>query len=500
MSGFSNNFAAYGGSAVIIRNASTAGFTVESVTSTTGAANGIILENAGSGGFTVTGLGGAASSGGVISKTGADGSLTTGSAISIVNTSNVSLAHMNLGYNSNYAILGFDVGNFTLTDSAITANGSNLALHEGGVRFFNLTGTALFEGNHFDLNRGENLRIENSSGELDLTIRDSALNQAVFGYYALSGGDSVHIETSGIASMTMLIDGADFTGAVGDMLKVAALGGSTQDLTIRDSTFHNGHLLTTAGAGGVVLTGGGTGSNIDVNLRMEGNSFQGAKGNALTLFYNQAVGDVRAYIADNVVGVGDGIAGSQGSSGAGAGISVTLEKTAGPGSASLAVHLADNEIYDVESGLAAIVLRSSGGGAANPAVFEATLLNNVVTETGAFAALYALVGGSDFVGDYARMGLAMNDNLFDLGDAAFGGNAVFLDQVSMDAFFYLPGYAGSPDGEYMGGSASDDIHAYLVARGNVMVNGIYESFPGGVDAGIVMGVTGDALTIPVWFA
>ena len=154
------------------------------------------------------------------------------------------------------------------------------------------------------------------------------------------------------------------------------------------------------------------------------------------------------------------------------------------------------------SGIGGIVLRSNGGGSGDGALLEATLADNVVDELGDFtlAALYALVGGTNFSGDFASMGLSLTNNVLDAGDADFGLNAILLDQLSSDAHFYFPGYAGSPDGEFMGGSASADLDPYLTGLGNVMTNGGGASFPGGgIDAGLVLGVTGDALVYPVYF-
>jgi hypothetical protein len=67
------------------------------------------------------------------------------------------------------------------------------------------------------------------------------------------------------------------------------------------------------------------------------------------------------------------------------------------------------------------------------------------------------------------------------------------------ANYYLPGYAGSPDGEGYGGTASVDIDAFLVGEGNVMINGAITFFAGGVYAELVEGVTGASFVNPVWF-
>ncbi|HEX8380179.1 MAG TPA: Ig-like domain-containing protein, partial [Allosphingosinicella sp.] len=495
-SGADNNISSHSGSAVIIRNATSAGVTLESVSSNSGSANAIILDNAGSGGFTITGEGTAAS-GGVIGKSGPDGSTSEGIGILIVNTSNVSLTNMAINSTANFGILGSDVTNFTLRDSTVGqfANGTSAALQEGSISFTNLNGTALFEGNYIGGGRTDNLRIENSGGSLGLTLRDSALNQAVMGRTHVDGEDSVFIETSGDASLALTVDGVEFQGASSDLLSISALDTSSQDLTITGNAFHN---TQAAVGGGVLLTGGGAGSDIDVDFRVEDNSFTGAAGTALAIVYGQQAGAVRGNVEGNSIGTEGG--GSDGSGSLyGGGIFVSLEKAAGAGDASLTVSIADNDIFDID-GFAAIELRSNGGGAANPAVLEATVADNRIGELGdsAFAGILAQVGGSALSGDFAELGLDLDDNVVDASGADYGGNAIYLQQVSSDAHFYFPGYSGSADGEYVGGSASADLDAFFTANGNVLTNGGYPSFPGGVDAGGISAASGDAFVHPVW--
>ena len=121
--------------------------------------------------------------------------------------------------------------------------------------------------------------------------------------------------------------------------------------------------------------------------------------------------------------------------------------------------------------------------------------DNVIEGLGdaTFSALYAMVGAHGT--DFAQLGLDLTNNIFDASTTS-GDNAIYLDQISGDAHYYFPGYSGSPDGEYNGGTASDDLSAYLAGRGNVMNNGAFASFAGGVDAGFVLGVTGDPLVHP----
>jgi VCBS repeat-containing protein len=498
ISGAGNNIASTTGSAVIIRNAASNGVTLESVSASGGSANGIILDNAGSGGFTVTGIDSIQGSGGTISgKNGPDGSATQGTGVYIANTGNVSLANMQILANANNGIFGSDVNGFTLRDSTVSGNGSTLG--EASVSFVNLTGTALLEGNVIELGRGDNLRIVNNGGALDLTIRDSADDAAVIGLTHASGLDGIFIETSGSATLDLAIEGVEFLGARSDLLSVLANGNSVQTIRLDGNIFHNDHPNIAPGGGGVALGGGSSGASITVDYIVTNNSFRGADGNAFSAYYVSSGAAIRGYVADNVIGIGDSVAGSSGSSGGGNGLFIGIEKLAGAGSAIHQVNIVGNEIYDLAFATAGIVLAASGGGAGNGAVLEAALTGNIVTELGdfAFAALYAAVGASALSGDHARLGLDLTDNLFDAG-GAFGGNAIYLDQVSEDAAFYFPGYSGSPDGEYFGGTASEDLSALFVSKGNVLVDGAFAAFPGGVDAGIITGATGLPFLDPPW--
>ena len=502
ISGSGNNIASTTGSAVIIRNASSNGVTLESVSSAGGNDAGIILDNAGSGGFTVTGIGSVAGSGGTISgKNGADGSLVQGIGVAITGTANVSLSNMAIAGTQNFGILGSNVDNFTLRDSSVTGtHGTNLALNESAVSFTGLSGTVLLEGNDIEGGRADNLRIVNSSGSLDLTIADSAGDAAGFGHNHVDGSDSVFIETGGTASLTLTVDGVEFQGARSDLLHVSATGSSTQDVEILNSTFHNEHANIVSGGGGIILSGSGAGADIDVDYLVQGNSFRGASGNAISANYTIPNGTIQGRIEGNVIGLDDGLEGDHGSSGGGAAISAGLSQTSATGDTSHAVAIVGNEIYDIAQGIGGIHLSVSGGDAANGAVMEAQIDGNIIEDSGdfTFASLYAVVGGSASSGDFSQLGLDITDNLFDHGGADFGGNALFLDQVSIDSHYYFPGYGGSSEGEFNGGTAGADLDVFLTGQGNVFVNGVFASWPGGVDASFVTGVTGDPLVLAPW--
>ncbi|MGZ8347155.1 MAG: hypothetical protein ACXWUP_08610, partial [Allosphingosinicella sp.] len=411
-------------------------------------------------------------------------------------------SNMAISSSQNYGIRGDNVVNFILRDSSVAGtHGTSLALDEGAVSFTNLSGVALFEGNLIAGGFTDNLRIANDAGALDLTIQDSAANDAIFGHNGLTGEDSLHLETDGTASLTALIDGVEVQGARGDMVEISAFGSSSQDVEIHDSQFHNSHANIVPGGGGVLLAGGGAGSDIEVDFLIEGSSFRGADGNALSASYTQDNGAIQGRLEGNVIGINDGVQGVEGSSGGGVGIFASLQQSSPTGDASFAIAMVDNQVYDVAFGLAGIYLNSSGGGAANPAILEATLTGNTIAEMGDFslAGLYAIVGGSAGSGDFAQMGLDLQDNVIDASGIDFA-NAVFLDQVSVDAHYYFPGYAGSPDGEFNSGTASADLDAFLSLNGNVLTNGDVpiSMAAGGVYADGVFGVTGDPLVLAPW--
>jgi VCBS repeat-containing protein len=420
----------------------------------------------------------------------------SGSGIVLDTAAGVSIANVSVISTGSYAIVAANVAGFALEESTVTGSSSA----DAALAFTELTGTASFLGNSLAGSGGDVVRIVTTAGSLDLTMADGA-NEAEIGLNdASSGDDGMIIETGGTASLTLTIDGVDFHGAVSDLLAVVASGSSTQDLTIVNSNFVNTHAGTTAGGGGVLLAAS-AGSNVTVDYVFADNVLQGADGNAVSAIYSQDSGDVRGYIAGNVIGLDDGLGGFEGSAGGGAGIFVALDRAAGQaGSATHSVNIVDNEIRDIAFGVAGIHLVSNGGGAGSGSVLEATLTGNTVEELGefAFAAFYAIVGGGAGSGDFAQLGLDLDGNTLDASGALFGGNAVYLDQISTDAHYYVPGYAGSPDGEFLGGTASADLDAFW-SGSNTFINGAFPSFPGGVDAGFIMGATGDAFIEPVWF-
>jgi VCBS repeat-containing protein len=494
VTGSGNSIATTGGTAVNISFATigSGGVTLQSVSSLGGSGAGIILNTAGSGGFSVTGTGSVAGSGGTISfKTGADGNALQGAGVFVNATSNVSLANMSITGNSNGGVVGTNVADFTLTDSTLTGNGSSGG--EGAVHITGLTGTSALLGNVIGGSAGDNVHIVQTGGNLDLTIGDSADDQAIMGSVSnATGNDSVFVQTTGSASLMLEVDGVEFQGARGDLLQVLADDQSTQDVTISNNAFHN---LQAGSGAGVTLNGGGSGSDIDVTFAVVGNSFTGANGTALAATYGHQAGSVTGNIQDNTIGVDDGTATAEGSA-TGSGIVVTLDKAPGAGNATYDVSIVGNNIADIDSFDSGIYLRSNGDGTVGSSILEAAVTGNTISEMGdfTFAGLSAMVGGSAFSGDFAALGLVLEDNEIDMSDADFAAAAVYLDQLSSDAHYYFPGYTGSADGEAWGGTASADLEQFFTDAGNVFVNVDFPSSPtgGAVDAQVILGAAGDS--------
>ena len=499
----------------------TGGMTFEHVSAGGGGNNtAIFLSGAGNGGFTITGTGTTAGSGGTIAgRGGADGSNTSGTGIYLNDVGNVSLSNMNFTGNfANYGIRGDAVNNFALKDSTFagtfgtTASGADF---EGAIRFGTqggggngLTGTADFAGNVInagggtDVSFANNVQIyNNAAGTLNLTIHDSATKQAVIGFNSTANGeDGVLIETNA-GTLNATIDGVEFKGSRGDMVQVVAGGTATQTIALLNNIFHNAHPDIVSGGGGVILNGGGSGS-YNVTYNVIGNDFTGADGTALAAIYGGTNGVVRGIIQNNIIGVDSPSASAsdvQASRGSlnGDGIYVAVDRAAGGGSVTHAVTIDGNQIRDV-GGFAGISLTSNNQSGQGTGRLEATVSNNVIEELGGFvyAGIYGVVGGNGDP-DNGQMGLNLTGNTVNILSAAGAGNAIALDQVSSAAHYYLPGYAGSGNGEYAvpSGTASAALHSFLTTT-NTLINGPLESFPGGIDASTVTGLNGAVFVLP----
>ena len=485
------------------------GMTLTSVTSQGGTLPGIDISNT-TGQFTVVGdgsdtsQGGNATGGTISGKTGANGGgdLCTfmtdiGVGILLRNVQNIVLRRMQLNNFSNWAIWGSNVNVFDFEYSTVSGvNGDNAGDDEGSIAFCGLIGSSSFLSADIEGGFEDNLSVENTTGTLDSLIVESSrigLNSNAM------GNDGILVEPQGSATINMRVSSTTFVGARGDMIQVNPLGNSTMNVTIESNTFFNTHGNIVSGGGGITISGGSATSNITMNYTVDDNDFTGAEGNAITAVILSNAGMVNGIIRDNRIGTGVAASGSIG----GAGISVGVEKNGmGGGNIRHVVEVDNNTIQEVD-GLAGIdIISNRGTGVMSRAELFATISDNNIFGLGgfAFAALNATVGGSG-AGDAAFMCLNINGNTFNASGAGTGGNAVAIYQLGVVGALNLPMYAGSANGEFatscMPATASAGIHAYLVGRGNTMINGAFPLIAGGgVDASSVCSVGGAGTTCP----
>ncbi|HKX90517.1 MAG TPA: SdrD B-like domain-containing protein, partial [Sphingopyxis sp.] len=418
----------------------------------------------GSGGFTITGTGTTAGSGGTISsiESGTDGNAEQGIGIYIEGTNNISLSNMAFTCDfANFGIRGLNVNNFTLRDT--TANsasadnggfGNSNAADEGVISFDNLTGTALFTGNNLSDGHEDIIVIENTSGTLNLTVNDSAANQAVIGRNgeavgSATGNDGILVTTSGSANLTMTVTGVVFEGWRGDAIQVDARGASTQNLTITNNTFHNGHLDIVSGGGGLSLgLSAGTGAGPNVTYNLSGNSFRGAEGNVINISAIGPSGAMSGTILNNTIGNNNGVHNADqantGSNAGGSGIFVRIEKDDTGGTLTSAVRIENNDIGDIVNGIGGIHLLANGGaGGTGTARLEATIRNNRIDENGLNIAggIYADIGGAGG-NDAARMGLNIENNNVNMTGSGNAIAALVLGDLTNNAQYYFPGFNG----------------------------------------------------------
>ncbi|MFC3193811.1 Calx-beta domain-containing protein [Marinicella sediminis] len=455
---------------------------------------GINLINTGnSGGLVVTGTASLAGSGGVIqNKTGADAaSPTAGVGLLMNNTRGVQLSNMQFNDFSNYAIFGQTVTNFTLTDSIINGiNGTNGGFDEGAVRFINLLGTSVFTGNNISGGLEDQVKIMNNTGTGTITFNDSANDAALIGLDANPGGslgnDGIQVESQNAAIINLTVDGVAFLGARGDMIQTNVLNTSNFTALMQNNTFNNSHPNIVSGGGGITLSGGNGGGNITQGYDVLSSLHTNAEGNAITVNYVSGAGTISGEVTGTTVGT-NGVAssGSTTANGIAVGASQNIQHNT----------TIDNNVVrgvDGQAGIETI---------ANTDVdFNATIINNRVDQMGgtfSLSAMYNLVGGAGT--ETGTACLDVRNNIFDASGGAFSSNAVYKDQISTLANFNLPGYSGSANGEFAlcgAGTASVDKNTHHVGNGNVMTNGPFPFFAGGVDASTVCGVTGTGTSCP----
>jgi hypothetical protein len=440
------NVATTTGTAINISTA-TGTMTFTSV-SANGGANGIFLQNFTGGSFTVTGdgtdvsVGGNASGGTVANMNGANGTI-SGIGIYLNNAQNVVLRRMTInGTNQNYAIRGNAVNGFTLEYSTVAGTNGNAAslpfpenAGEGSVYFGNvttngLTSAATFTNCKISGGRARNLSIINTAGTATVSVKGSTfgLNQNFS-----DANQSLAIEARNAGTtINSTIGGAiagesnTFTGSPGDLVNVTGQTGTTMDVQFLSNALSNAHAFNIVGGGGVTLATNGT-----MTFNVNGNTFRGANGDAITLQKGTSGALLSGRFTNNNIGV-SGVPNS------GSATSNGIFGSFG-GSGNVALTIANNQILQY-GGNAGLFFDNTGG--SYTANF--TITGNVTAQpgAGAFAGLALTNGGSSST-DTINVCATITGNDFSAGDPSNSNDVIVGASGSAAGHtFNLPGYAG----------------------------------------------------------
>ena len=229
----------------------TLGMTLTKV-SANGGANGISIQDT-DGSFTVAGSGGNCTeadqtcTGGLIQNTtGADvdpiATHPSGAGVALRNASNISLTRIRIASNSNYGIHGATVSGFTLSNSVVNGvNGTNVSspFRDSGIRFDQLTGTALITTSLLTGGFQHNLLIDNQSGTANITITGNTIKNT----NAATGDDGFQLEAETTAVVNAFVTNNSFSAHGGDHFGLSLINNADVDLTFTGNTFAGGHAI-----------------------------------------------------------------------------------------------------------------------------------------------------------------------------------------------------------------------------------------------------------------
>ncbi len=205
------------------------GVTFQSVSSN-GASNGIVLNSTGTdGGLTVSGTGGAAS-GGTIQN--------ANTAVSLTDTSNVTLGNMILTTNSDSAITGSNVTDLVLNGTTVSASGN--AVGENSIDLTNLRGLANAFNNSTitaSTTAERAVRITNTvgGGTADALIINGSTFDNTFA--SPVGGDLLEISLNGTSKFDATITNSTFSASRTNGVQMLVEGNAEGDLDISNSNF-----------------------------------------------------------------------------------------------------------------------------------------------------------------------------------------------------------------------------------------------------------------------
>ncbi|MEO6392284.1 MAG: Ig-like domain-containing protein, partial [Pyrinomonadaceae bacterium] len=205
-----------GGNNLEFRSISSNGATNGIVLNATGSSGGLVVKGNSSGvcggQVTVNALGTPATvtppntadcSGGTIQNSTADG-------VSLTSTANVSLTRMYVLSNANAGIRGTNLTNFSFVNSFASNNdNANAVALEAGLRFDNLLGACAVTNSTISGTKGDNIRIDNTSG----TLSNLAISGSVIGANPVgTGANGLAALTHNSAAATIAVTNSVFTG------------------------------------------------------------------------------------------------------------------------------------------------------------------------------------------------------------------------------------------------------------------------------------------------
>ena len=260
--------------------------------SANGAPSGIVLNNTGSsGGLRVTGDGTGAQngSGGTIQNS-------TGTAVSLASTRNVSLTQINITNGNLHGVGISSVTNFTYQDALLVSVGDGN--EDQGITILNLFGTSLIEDLTMDDITEDGIQIRQNAtddGIADtITIRRLNIQDHVAGF----GESGVEVQPDLASNLNVLVDDSDFainTNAImGVAMSTAATHTGTFSTTVQNSTFNCANAF---GSGSIQALGGGSGT---INYIVIGNTVNSTKFDGIRV-NNDGAATTTTTISNNVI-------------------------------------------------------------------------------------------------------------------------------------------------------------------------------------------------------
>jgi VCBS repeat-containing protein len=348
--------------------------------SANGAVNGIVLNNTGtSGHLTVTGTGTTAGSGGTIQNT-------TGDAVSLTSTQDVSLNNMNITGSQGNGILGNTVNGLVLSNDTVSGNGnSTTGDGEGNIYLYELTGSAshltTFDNLTVSNSYVHNTFIKNTGGTLaDLVVTNSTFSNNGASTHA---GDEFQIDltTGGLAgtpTATVHATHNTFSGNLSTPANFTATGfaGSVDEGTLNvhlgDGTAGGLNTFDTNNSGITLTQTGSASLNFDVNDNIV--THNRAVGVAINHF---DTGTVTGFLRNTTIGTqGDLHSGAE----IGNGVDIHDESVSG----SMTLSVTNNVVQSVGdgagSGFEGILVQSGNGAQNSASTINLTLTGNTIRD------------------------------------------------------------------------------------------------------------------------